>query len=154
MESPKIKILYIDDEKSNLIGFKSSFRELYDVHLAESAQQGREILDTIPIDIIFTDQRMPEVTGVQFLESILEIYPEPMRILITGYTDFSALVDAVNKGNIYRYLQKPWKEEEIIMCVNQAFEVYDLRRKNKKLTEDLAKVNDQLEFLLRQNLLS
>lgn len=154
MESEKIKILYVDDEKSNLVGFKSTFRTQFDIFTAESAAEGRIILDTQPIDIIFTDQRMPGMTGVEFLESIINVYPETMRILITGYTDFSALVEAINHGHIYRYIQKPWKEEEIVMTINQAFIVYDLRRKVIKLTDDLIKVNEQLEFLLRQNLLS
>lgn len=150
----KIKILYVDDEQSNLIGFKSTFRRMFEIHIAENADEGRKILTEVPVDIVFSDQRMPGETGVEFLSTVLKLYPETMRILITGYTDFSALVNAVNEGNIYRYIQKPWNEEEIVMVVRQAFEVLDLRRKNRILSEELAKVNDQLEFLLRQNLLS
>lgn len=155
MENQKIKILYVDDEVGNLVGFKSTFRQLYDVKTALSAKEGMEILDANPdIEIIITDQRMPEMTGVEFLSAIKEKHSEPIRILLTGYTDFSALVEAINKGQIYRYLQKPWNEEEIKVVVSQAFEIYDLRRKNKSLMKSLERANEQLEFLLRQKLIS
>jgi len=97
---------------------------------------------------------MPGMTGVEFLQSIVKEFPDPIRILITGYTDMQALVDAVNKGQIYRYLNKPWNEEELKMFINQAHELYVLRRENIELTQNLLQVNQQLEFLLRQKLLS
>lgn len=150
----RIKILYVDDEPNNLLGFKSTFRRDYDIFTAESAAEGVRILENEHIDIIFTDQRMPGVTGAEFLASIIDRFPDPMRILLTGFTDFGALVEAVNKGHIYRYMQKPWSEDDIRMAVSQAYEVYDLRRKNRDLTEELIRVNDQLEFLLRQQLLN
>jgi len=150
----KIKILYVDDEVNNLNAFKASFRKLYDIYTASSAQEGKQILAENTIEIIITDQRMPEITGVEFLESIISEYPDPMRILLTGYTDIQALVDAVNKGQIYRYMTKPWNEDELKMFVRQAYEVYELRRENKVLTESLIQANKQLEFMLRQKLLS
>ncbi|WP_299255151.1 response regulator, partial [uncultured Cytophaga sp.] len=115
---------------------------------------GRKILESIEIEIILTDQRMPEMTGVEFLESIIPDFPNPILILLTGYTDMQALIDAVNKGQIYRYINKPWDEEELKMFINQAFELYTLRKENSDLTKDLVRVNAQLEFMLRQNLLS
>jgi response regulator RpfG family c-di-GMP phosphodiesterase len=155
MENQKIRILYVDDEVGNLVGFKSTFRQLYDIKTAVSGKEGIEILDANPdIEIIITDQRMPEMTGVEFLSAIKEKHAEPIRILLTGYTDFSALVEAINKGQIYRYLQKPWNEEEIKVVVNQAYEIFDLRRKNKELMKSLERANEQLEFLLRQKLIS
>lgn len=155
MENQKIRILYVDDEVGNLVGFKSTFRQLYDIKTAVSGKEGIEILDANPdIEIIITDQRMPEMTGVEFLSAIKEKHSEPIRILLTGYTDFSALVEAINKGQIYRYLQKPWNEEEIKVVVNQAYEIFDLRRKNKELMKSLERANEQLEFLLRQKLIS
>lgn len=155
MENEKIKILYVDDEVGNLVGFKSTFRQLYDIKTAVSAKEGMEILDANPgIEIIITDQRMPEMTGVEFLTAIKDKHTEPIRILLTGYTDFSALVEAINKGQIYRYLQKPWNEDEIKVVVNQAYEIFDLRKKNKELMKSLERANEQLEFLLRQKLIS
>ena len=97
---------------------------------------------------------MPGMTGVEFLESIIGDFPEPMRILLTGYTDIQALIDAVNKGQIYRYMTKPWNEEEMKMFIRQAYEIYSLRKENKVLTKSLLQANKQLEFLLRQKLLS
>lgn len=154
MEDPKIKVLYIDDEVNNLSAFKANFRKLYDIYTAESASEGRKILESVDVEIIITDQRMPEMTGVEFLESIIKEFPNPIRILLTGYTDMQALIDAVNKGQIYRYINKPWNEEELKMFINQAHELYTLRKENEDLTKELLKVNNQLEFMIRQKLLS
>lgn len=150
----KIKILYVDDEENNLTSFKANFRRVYDIFTASSAEEGRRLLETNDIEVIITDQRMPGMTGVEFLESIIVDFPDPMRILLTGYTDIQALIDAVNKGQIYRYMTKPWNEEEMKMFIRQAYEVYSLRKENKVLTKSLLQANKQLEFLLRQKLLS
>lgn len=154
IKEEKIKILYVDDEENNLQAFKASFRRDYKVFIAISAQEAREFLKTQEVDIIITDQRMPEETGVDFLASIIPLYPDPIRILLTGYTDIQAVIDAINKGQVYHYLTKPWEEDYLRTVIKNAFEIYALRKENKKLTEDLIKSNDQLEFLLRQNLLS
>ena len=109
----KIKVIYVDDEENNLLSFKASFRMKYEVFIAISAKEAITILQQNPeISVIITDQRMPDMTGVEFLESILDIFPDPIRILLTGYADINAVIDAVNKGKIYHYLIKPWKEEE------------------------------------------
>lgn len=154
MENDKYSVLYVDDEVNNLQAFKATFRRDYKIFLAESAQDARELLKEQEVEIIITDQRMPGETGVEFLESILESHPEPMRILLTGYTDIQAVIDAINKGKVYHYLTKPWEEEYLRTVVHNAYEVFVLRKENKQLTESLLKANDQLEFLLRQNLLS
>jgi len=154
MSDKKINILYVDDEENNLISFKAAFRIKYNVYTAISSDAAKEILDTKPVEIIITDQRMPNMTGVEFLESILEKHPEPMRILLTGYADMNAVIDAVNKGKIFHYLTKPWNEEELDMTIKRAYDVYALRRDEKELTEKLGVSNAQLEFLLRQQLLS
>jgi response regulator RpfG family c-di-GMP phosphodiesterase len=150
----KIKVLYVDDEVNNLQAFKATFRREYQIFLAESAEEARNILEDETIDIIITDQRMPQETGVEFLESIIPNHPEPMRILLTGYTDIQAVIDAINKGQVYHYLTKPWEEDYMRTVVKNAYEVFDLRKRNAQLTKSLLKANDQLEFLLRQNLLS
>lgn len=154
MAENKINILYVDDEQNNLVSFKATFRIKYNVHTAISGEDAIKILRTNPIDIIITDQRMPNMTGVEFLESILDEYPDPMRILLTGYADLNAVIDAVNKGKIFHYLTKPWNEEELDLTIKRAFEVYTLRKDEKELTEKLGVTNAQLEFLLRQQLLS
>jgi len=150
----KIKILYVDDEENNLQAFKATFRRDYKIFLAISASDAREILKVEDIDLIITDQRMPEETGVEFLESIIPLYPSPIRILLTGYTDIQAVIDAINKGQVYHYLTKPWEEDYLRTVIKNAFEIYTLRRENERLTDALIKANEQMEFLLRQNLLS
>lgn len=153
-QEEKIRILYVDDEENNLQAFKATFRRDFKVFLAISAKEGEDILSREEIDLIITDQRMPEKTGVEFLESIIPTYPKPIRLLLTGYTDIQAVIDAINKGQVYHYLTKPWEEDYLRTVIKNAYEVYSLRRENERLTEALLKANEQLEFLLRQNLLS
>jgi len=150
----KIAVLYVDDEENNLNSFRAAYRRDWNVYLANSPDQGRKILDEVKIEVIITDQRMPGETGVQFLESVLPLYPDPIRILLTGYADIQAVIDAVNKGQIYHYVSKPWNENQLRSLVFNAAEIYRLREQNRNLTRDLIRVNEQLEFLLRQKLLS
>ncbi|WP_439475313.1 response regulator [Algoriphagus formosus] len=150
----KIRILYVDDEENNLQAFRATFRRDYKIFIAISGEEGRKILEQEDIEIIITDQRMPEETGVEFLESIIPNYPSPIRVLLTGYTDIQAVIDAINKGQVYHYLTKPWEEDYLRTVIKNAYEVFSLRRENERLTQALIKANEQLEFLLRQNLLS
>lgn len=154
MPADKISILYVDDEENNLFSFKATFRIKYQVHIAISGDEALKILESKPIQIIITDQRMPEMTGIEFLEKVLEKYPDPIRILLTGYADMGAVVDAVNKGKIFHYLAKPWNEEELDLAINRGYEKYLEKKKLAELNEKLETSNDQLEFLLRQKLLS
>lgn len=154
LETNSINVLYVDDEIHNLNAFKAGFRRVFNVFIAESALEGRKIIETNEIHIIITDQRMPVMTGIEFLESIIPDFPDPIRILLTGYADINAVIDAINKGQVYRYIQKPWMDEDLRINIEKAFEIYSLRKENKILTEKLMDVNAQLEFLLRQNLLS
>ena len=154
MSDKKINLLYVDDEENNLMSFKATFRLKYNVIIALSAVEAMKILEQKPIEIIITDQRMPNMTGIEFLEKVLEIYPDPIRILLTGYTDLSAIIDAVNKGKIYHYLTKPWTEEVLDTTIKQAFNAYQKDLDIKTMNGKLATSNDQLEFLLRQSLLS
>jgi DNA-binding NtrC family response regulator len=105
-------------------------------------------------ELIITDQRMPGMTGVEFLSSIIKDHPDPIRILLTGYADIQAVIDAVNKGQIYQYVSKPWDEQQLRVIISNAFEIFSLRRENKELMKSLLRANEQLEFLLRQKLLS
>ena len=154
MSDKKINILYVDDEENNLVSFKATFRIKYNVFIAIGAKEAMTILDSKPIEIIITDQRMPNITGVEFLEKVIEKYIDPMRILLTGYADMTAVIDAVNKGKIFHYLSKPWNEEELDMTITRAFEVYKKNLEIKEMNLKLGISNDQLEFLLRQKLLS
>lgn len=154
MEKQPINILYVDDEVHNLIAFKASFRRTFNVFTAESAKDALEVLKTETIHIIISDQRMPVTTGIEFLESIIPEYPDPIRILLTGYADINAVIDAINKGQVYLYITKPWEDNELRQNLEKAFELFALRRENKRLIEQLSLVNEQLEFMFRQKLIS
>jgi len=154
MAGKKISVLYVDDEENNLFSFKAVFRVKYQVHTAISGDEALKTMAEKPVEIIITDQRMPNMTGVEFLEKVIEKFPDPMRILLTGYADMNAVVDAVNKGKIFHYLSKPWNEEELDITINRAYEAYLEKKKLKEQNEQLGTSNDQLEFLLRQKLLS
>lgn len=154
MSESRIKILYIDDEENNLNSFKAAFRREYDVTTAISGIEAIEILKNQSFEIIITDQRMPGMTGVEFLSSIIDEHPEPIRMLLTGYADIQAVIDAINKGKIYQYITKPWDEQQMRVIINNAYEIFSLRLENKELMKSLIRANEQLEFLLRQKLLS
>ncbi len=155
MESQnRINVLYVDDELHNLYVFKANFRLDYNVFVASSANEGLKILHEQEIHVIITDQRMPETTGVEFLSSIIPLFPDPTRILLTGYSDIGAVIDAVNKGQIFQYLSKPWDDANMREVIGKAYELYSTRREEKNKVQSLEKTNRQLEFHLRQSLLS
>lgn len=149
-----IRILYIDDEEINLQAFKSTFKRDFKILLALSAKEAREILKEEEVDIIITDQRMPVETGLDFLVSILPYYNDPIRILLTAYTDIQVVNEAIQKGIIYHYLTKPWDEDYLRNIIRNAFEVYNLRQENLKLKRELALAKDQLDKISGQNQLS
>lgn len=154
MADKKISVLYVDDEENNLFSFKAVFRIKYQVYTAISGDEALKILSEKPVHIIITDQRMPAMTGVEFLEKVIPLYPDPIRLLLTGYADMNAVVDAINKGKIFHYLTKPWNEEELDIAINRAYDAYLEKIKLKQENEKLGMSNEQLEFLLRQRLLS
>lgn len=121
----KIKILYIDDEANNLVGFKASFRIDYDVLIANNTAEALAHLTKHPdIRAIFCDQRMPDKTGVQFFEDIRLDFPHPIRMLLTGYADIESVIDAINKGHVFRYIKKPWTDADIKTAIEEASKFY------------------------------
>jgi response regulator RpfG family c-di-GMP phosphodiesterase len=150
----KTNILYVDDEIHNLNAFEASYRRLFNVYTADSAEKAIVLLQKEDIHIIITDQRMPKMTGVQFLASILPTHPHPIRMILTAFSDVDAVIDAINKGQVYRFIQKPWNEDNLRIDIEKAAELYNLRKENRELTQKLVMANQQLEFIARQNLLS
>jgi YesN/AraC family two-component response regulator len=124
------------------------------VFIAPSASEGLKILHSQEIHVIITDQRMPETTGVEFLASIIPLFPDPVRILLTGYSDIGAVIEAVNKGQIFHYLSKPWDDHNLREVIEKAYELYKGRKEEQEKVDQLLKTNEQLEFHLRQSLLS
>jgi DNA-binding NtrC family response regulator len=144
-----VGVLYVDDEINNLNSFKAAFRRDFNIYTASSAVEGRKILDVNEIGVIITDQRMPVTTGIEFLESILHTYPDTIRILLTGFSDINAVIDAINRGQVYRYLVKPWQNDELKIHIQNAIEIYELRKENKELMYKLKIANMELETLAK-----
>jgi DNA-binding NtrC family response regulator len=142
-----VGVLYVDDEVNNLNSFKAAFRHHFEVFTAISAKEGRKILDTNEIGVIITDHRMPVTTGIEFLESIIPTYPDTIRILLTGFSDINAVMDAINRGHVYKYLVKPWQNDELKMYITNAMEIYKLRRENKDLAAKLRLAHAEIEAL-------
>jgi PAS domain S-box-containing protein len=128
MKNAKISVLYLDDERNNLISFRANFRDLYEVYTASSVDEAKNILSAHDINVLITDQRMPDITGVQFLESIIKDHPFPVRIILTGYTDIETVMEAINKGQVYRYIMKPFDTDELKIIIDNAYDLYLFRR--------------------------
>jgi two-component system sensor histidine kinase/response regulator len=121
----KIKVLYVDDEPENLVGFKASLMLDYQILTAVNIPEAISYLDKDPeIRVIFCDQRMPGKTGVEFFEEIRITHPLPVRIMLTAYTDVESIIDAINKGHIFRYVKKPWIEADILWAIDEANKFY------------------------------
>lgn len=137
-------MLFVDDEPNNLLAFKASFRRMYEVFTANSAAEGLAILQQNSVHVIIADQRMPQATGVEFFDVVRTAHPDPIRILLTGYTDVEAIIDAINKGQIFRYIKKPWDDLELQTTIQNAFEVYNTRKELKLKMDELERTNDEL----------
>jgi sigma-B regulation protein RsbU (phosphoserine phosphatase) len=138
-------ILYIDDEKDNLTVFQSAFRRDYKIHLAASGKEGLQIMKKENIHLVITDQRMPEMTGIEFLEKIMPDYPDCIRMILTGFSDVEAIIQAINKGRVYRYITKPWNRDELKVTMDRALEAYNLKQQNINLIKELQEANQNLE---------
>ncbi|PJJ83252.1 hybrid sensor histidine kinase/response regulator [Mucilaginibacter auburnensis] len=142
----KIKILYLDDEIDNLTGFKATFRLDYQVFTAVNVQGALDYLSQHPdIRIVFCDQRMPGKTGVEFFEEIRIAFPAPIRILITAYTDVESVIDAINRGNIFRFIRKPWDAAEVISAIDEANKFYQANSVLTIKNEELRKAYAELD---------
>lgn len=136
--SDRARILIVDDEEAILETMTFTFEDEYDVLSATSAREALGILDTQqPIAAVITDQRMPEMTGVEFLARVCERHPSTTRIILTGYADGEAMVRAINEGHVYAYVTKPWEPDELKQLVHRAVELHRLRRTNERLLDDV-----------------
>jgi signal transduction histidine kinase len=139
-------LLVVDDEPDVVKSVKDLLRLDYRVLGATSANEALALLATEPVDVVMTDQRMPEMTGVQFLATLKERYPDVIRLLFTGYADVRAVIDAINQGHVWRYITKPWDPDELAAVVREACERHDLIRERAELTERLRQQNAELEL--------
>jgi signal transduction histidine kinase len=138
-------VLYVDDEKNNLIAFKASFRIDFDVKLASSPDEAMEVLKTCDPHVIISDYRMPFMTGIEMFEKVRERYPKPLRVLLTAFGDVQSLTDAINKGQVYRYIKKPWVEEEIRNVVREGFEFFYVKNELEERNDELREAYKDLD---------
>lgn len=144
--SEKIKILYLDDELNNLIGFKASLRLDYTIYTAQNSTEALAYLNKNPdIRVIFCDQRMPDKTGVEFFEEIRSLHPHPIRILLTAYADIESVIDAINRGHVFRYVKKPWVDTDIITAIEEANKFYLANSMLSIKNEELRKAYVELD---------
>ena len=136
-EQSKRPILVVDDEAEILHSLRWLLRMEFEVHTAQNGFEALEILQRQPIHVVMSDQRMPEMTGVQFLSQVQGECPEAMRIVFTGYADIKAVIDAINQGRIFRYITKPWDPDELRAVLHQACAEYDQIVERKCLLTDL-----------------
>lgn len=134
-------VLYVDDERDNLRVFESTFRRDFTILTAESAKEGLEVLSQHPVAVVLSDQKMPGIEGVEFLRQVCEIDPRTLRILVSAYGDAKILGAAINDGNIYRYIAKPWEPEDLRLTVQRAIESYALEAERATLLEELMILN-------------
>lgn len=141
-------LLFVDDEANILSSLRRLFRPLgYRIFTAGSGAQGLEIMEREAIDLVVSDMRMPEMNGAQFLEQVNKRWPETVRMLLTGYAEIGATIDAINKGHIYRYISKPWEDNDIVLAVRHALRQKQLERENRGLEELTRRQNEELREL-------
>jgi response regulator RpfG family c-di-GMP phosphodiesterase len=153
------RILFVDDEENVLRSLKRLFMsEDYTVLTALSGPDGLAVLKEVEVPVIISDQRMPVMTGAEFLEKSRELSPDSVRIILTGYADVEAAIGAINRGGAYRYVSKPWNDNELLLVIKDAFDKYRLVKENKYLTEltiqqndELKKWSTELEFYVQQH---
>jgi signal transduction histidine kinase len=125
-QAEKITVLYLDDEPNNLNSFKATFRFDYKILLAQSVEEAEAHINNPNnhIQVILSDQRMPEMTGVEFFEKVRKVHPECVRLLITGFSDIESVIAAINRGHIFRYIKKPWAELDVKSAIEEAYKFY------------------------------
>src|SRR5262249_27757773 len=137
-------ILVIDDEAHVVESIRELLRLDYRVFAANGASEGIALLDQTPVDVVMTDQRMPGMTGVELLHRVRETHPDAMRLLFTGYADIRAVIEAINRGNVYRYIAKPWDPVELQAVVRDAVERHRLIAERQRLIAELERANEHL----------
>jgi response regulator RpfG family c-di-GMP phosphodiesterase len=146
--APPATLLFVDDEPSILSSLRRLFRpQGYRILTAESGAQGLDIVDREHIDLIISDRRMPEMDGARFLEAVRQRRPAIVRILLTGYADITSTIAAINRGEIYRYVAKPWDDNDIVLIVAKALEHARLVGENARLLELTQRQNEELREL-------
>lgn len=144
-------VLFLDDEESILSSLRRLFiNEPYGIVTTTDYKEAMEIIEREKIKVVLSDHRMPEIRGTDFLHKVKEKYPHTIRILFTGFAEFSAAEDAINVGEVFRFISKPWDSNELKMIVNQAIQQFDIIKQNKELFDMTHIKNEELESLNRK----
>lgn len=151
-------VLCVDDEANILHSIKRLLRkEGYGLLTASSGIEGLKILEENNVHLVLSDQRMPQMSGTEFLAEVKEKYPDVIRIILTGYTQVDSITESINKGNIYKFFLKPWNDQNLKLEIGKALEQYDLIQANKRLhvkvleqNEELKNINENLEGLIQE----
>lgn len=147
-------ILYIDGEQDSRHRFLTQFRKEFKVLLAADHKEAMELLEQHHIHVVITDQILPGISGAEVLRMIRERFPAVRRMLVTAYADLQAVVDALNRGGACYFIQKPWDADEVRSALMRALAEIQAESEQKNYTDRILESNRQLEFALRQSLLS
>lgn len=142
----RYKILIVDDEASNLRALERLFRTEYDVLTAGSGADALSLLEHHDMALLIADQRMPEMSGIELMRRTARLRPHMVRILLTGYTDVDSLIEAINTGHVYKYITKPWNNDDLLLTVARALEHYE----TLKSRHNLQMINERLRARLRE----
>jgi two-component system, probable response regulator PhcQ len=151
MTAPARRILVVDDEENVCKALRRTLkREGYDVTAVTSPAEALELLKKERFDLVMSDHLMPNMTGLEFLKLVHDRYPDSVRIMLTGHADIETAIAAINQGEIYRFLTKPWDDAELKVTLFLAFERLDLERENRKLLATVRRQNDLIKSLEQQ----
>src|SRR5258707_5875541 len=142
----KRDLLYVDDEPDNIVVFEAAFEDDFRIWSATSGQQALEVLEQTPIPVVVSDQRMPAMTGVELFSIMRRRYPHIQRIILTGYTDPEGMIDAINQGQVFHFVKKPWERPFLLSVLIRAFQAHDLSLANSALTDQLV-LSERLAML-------
>jgi CheY-like chemotaxis protein len=147
-ERLKHKVLVVDDEASVLSSLRRLLRrEPYDLITAGSGEEALRLLEKQPVPLILSDQRMPGMTGIELLGEVRRRWPDTMRVVLSGYSAVQTILEAINEGAVYKFLSKPWNDEELKGNIRQALEQYELKTENRRMSRQIAEQNDRLREL-------
>jgi DNA-binding NtrC family response regulator len=150
------KIMIVDDEPANLRTLARLFREDYQLVLAESGAEALSLLQQHDVAVLISDQRMPEMTGIDLMKRTVGLRPQMVNILLTGYTDVEALIESINCGLLYRYINKPWNNDDLRLTVSRAIEHYEMTKnqhlmnmENRRLRGQLSRIGELATELIQ-----
>jgi two-component system, sensor histidine kinase and response regulator len=148
-------LICIDDEAHNNEAIERLLRKKYQIYSTTQPQEGLNLIERLQPALIISDQRMPLITGVELLKKSIQLSPNSMRLLLTGYTDLESVIAAINEGQIYRYLTKPWEPNDLLMTIDKAYETYLLRielQKQNEILKNLDKLKTDFMVLVTHEL--